>query len=132
MIYLYVSYELRVSHSDLIGKTLVKIEFWRVASVCLRRWKQKGLVEPAGERAGIYFNKLRAREVDSALRVAALLFEYPSAILCGESVLHSAGWITQIPGCPQFGVIRFPAAGYGYGRDHIQLADIDYGGGTIP
>jgi hypothetical protein len=25
------------------------------------------------------------------------LFEYPSAILCGESVLHAAGWITQIP-----------------------------------
>ena len=29
--------------------------------------------------------------------IAALLHEYPSAILAGESVLHSAGWITQIP-----------------------------------
>jgi hypothetical protein len=68
-----------------------------VASVCLRRWKEKGLIEPAGERARIYFNKLRTPRVDSALRVAALLFEYPSAVLCGESVLHAAGWITQIP-----------------------------------
>jgi hypothetical protein len=67
------------------------------ASVCLRRWKEKGLIEPAGERARIYFNKLRSPEVDGALRVAAVLFEYPSAILCGESVLHAAGWITQIP-----------------------------------
>ena len=68
-----------------------------VASVCLRRWKEKGLIEPAGDRAKIYFNKLRSPQVDSSLRVAALLFEYPSAILCGESVLHAAGWITQIP-----------------------------------
>jgi hypothetical protein len=68
-----------------------------VAAVCLRRWKEKGLIEPAGDRARIYFNKLRSAEVDSTLRIAALLFEYPSAILCGESVLHTAGWITQIP-----------------------------------
>jgi hypothetical protein len=67
------------------------------ASVCLRRWKKKGLIEPAGERAKIYFNKLRSPQVDSALRVAALSFEYPSAVLCGESVLHASGWITQIP-----------------------------------
>jgi len=65
------------------------------ASVCLRRWKEKGLIEPAGERAKIYFNKLRSPEVDSALRVAALLFEYPSASLCCESVRHAAGWIPQ-------------------------------------
>jgi hypothetical protein len=67
------------------------------AAVCLRRWKEKDLIEPAGERAKIYFNKLRSPQVDGALRVAALLFEYPSAILCGESVLHAAGWITQVP-----------------------------------
>src|SRR5689334_2971005 len=67
------------------------------AAVCLRRWKEKGLVEPAGERARIYFNKIRSPTLDSSLRVAALQFEYPSAILMGESVLHAAGWITQIP-----------------------------------
>ena len=48
-------------------------------------------------RAGIYFNKLKNPQPDTALRVEALLYEYPSAILCGESVLHAAGWITQVP-----------------------------------
>ena len=80
-----------------------------VASVYLRRWKEKGLIEPAGDRARIYFNKLRSPEVDSSLRVAALLFEYPSAILCGESVLHAAGWITQIPAQLSVAVLARPS-----------------------
>ena len=67
------------------------------AAVCLHRWKTKDLIEPAGERAGIYFNKLKIPQPDTALRIEALLHEYPSAILRGESVLHAAGWITQIP-----------------------------------
>src|SRR6266702_8215129 len=79
------------------------------ASECLRRWKEKGLIEPAGERARIYFNKLRSPQVDSTLRVAALLFEYPSAILCGESVLHATGWITQIPARLSVAVISRPS-----------------------
>jgi hypothetical protein len=79
------------------------------ASVCLRRWKEKGLIEPAGDRARIYFNKLRLPQVDSSLRVAALLFEYPSAILCGESVLHAAGWITQIPAQLSAAVLSRPS-----------------------
>ena len=79
------------------------------ASVCLRRWKEKGLIEPAGARAKIYFNKLRSPQVDSTLRVAALLFEYPSAILCGESVLHAAGWITQIPAQLSVAVLSRPS-----------------------
>jgi hypothetical protein len=79
------------------------------AAVCLRRWKEKGLIEPAGGRAKIYFNKLRAPEVDGSLRVAALLFEYPSAILCGESVLHAAGWITQIPSQLSAAVLSRPS-----------------------
>jgi hypothetical protein len=80
-----------------------------VAAVCLRRWKEQGLIEPAGGRAKIYFNKLRAPEVDSELRVAALLFEYPSATLCGESVLHAAGWITQIPAQLSVAVLARPS-----------------------
>jgi hypothetical protein len=67
------------------------------AAVCLHRWKKKDLIEPAGARAGTYFNKLKTPQPDTALRVEALLYEYPSAILCGESVLHAAGWITQVP-----------------------------------
>jgi hypothetical protein len=78
------------------------------ASVCLHRWKKKGLIEPAGERAGIYFNKLRNPEPDSLLRIEALLHEYPSAVLCAESVLHAAGWITQIPAQLSVAVLRRP------------------------
>src|SRR6266478_1049706 len=81
----------------------------KAAAVCLTRWKQKGLVEAAGERARLYFNKLKCNEVDGTLRVAALLFEYPSAILCGESVLHAAGWITQIPAQLSVAVLSRPS-----------------------
>lgn len=78
------------------------------AAVCLHRWKTKDLIEPAGERAGIYFNKLKVPQPDTALRVEALLHEYPSAILCGESVLHAAGWITQIPAQLTVAVLHRP------------------------
>ncbi len=79
------------------------------AAVCLTRWKKKGFVEAAGERARLYFNKLKCNEVDGSLRIAALLFEYPSAVLCGESVLHAAGWITQIPARLSVAVISRPS-----------------------
>lgn len=69
----------------------------KAAAVWLSRWKAKGFIEPAGERAGIYFNRIKTGEVDGSLRIAALVFLYPSAVLCGESVLHASGWITQIP-----------------------------------
>ncbi len=78
------------------------------AAVRLARWKEKGLIEPAGERARLYFNKLKCSDVGE-LRIAALLFEYPSAILCGESVLHAAGWITQIPARLSVAVISRPS-----------------------
>jgi len=79
------------------------------AAVCLRRWKTRGLIEPAGERAGIYFNKLKRSNIDSSDRIGALLFEYPTAILCGESVLHAAGWITQIPARLSVAVLARPS-----------------------
>ena len=81
----------------------------KAAAVCLTRWKQRGLVEAAGERARLYFNKLKCNEVDGSLRIAALQFEYPSALLCGESVLHAAGWITQIPARLSVAVISRPS-----------------------
>lgn len=80
----------------------------KAAAVCLTRWKEKGLVEAAGARARVYFNKLKCSEAGS-LRIAALRFEYPSALLCGESVLHETGWITQIPACLSVAVISRPS-----------------------
>lgn len=81
----------------------------KAAAVCLARWKEKGFVEAAGGRARLYFNKLKCNEVDGSLRIAALRFEYPSAMLCGESVLHEAGWITQIPARLSVAVISRPS-----------------------
>lgn len=81
----------------------------QAASVWLTRWKGKGLIEAAGDRARVYFNKLKCNEVDGSLRVAALLFEYPSAVLCGESVLHASGWITQIPARLSVAVLSRPS-----------------------
>jgi hypothetical protein len=81
----------------------------KAAAVCLHRWKAKDLIEPAGDRAGIYFNKLKGPQIESSLRISALLFEYPSAILCGESVLHAAGWITQIPARLSVAVLSRPS-----------------------
>jgi len=81
----------------------------QAASVWLTRWKEKGLIEAAGDRARVYFNKLKCNEVDGSLRIAALLFEYPSALLCGESVLPASGWITQIPARLSIAVLSRPS-----------------------
>lgn len=87
------------------------------AAVCLRRWKTRQLIEAAGGRAGIYFNKLKCPAVDSSHRIEALLYEYPTAILCGESVLHAAGWITQIPARLAVAVMSRPSYVSFYGFD---------------
>lgn len=67
------------------------------AQVALSRMKAAGLIESAGNRSGIYYNLFKNKNAKDEQMVNALLFEYPSAVLCGESVLHNAGWITQIP-----------------------------------
>jgi hypothetical protein len=67
------------------------------AYVYLTRWSRKGLVQPAGQRAGIYFNLVTAPDAPRRLATTALVMEYPTAILRGASVLHAAGWTTQIP-----------------------------------
>jgi hypothetical protein len=65
--------------------------------VALSRLKKTGLIESAGDRSGIYFNLLKDAQAKNKYAVDALLSVYPSAILSNESVLHNAGWITQIP-----------------------------------
>lgn len=67
------------------------------AKVLLSRWAVKGMIEPAGPRTAIYFNRVVDRNGEQANAVRALMMKYPSATLCGASVLHSAGWTTQIP-----------------------------------
>lgn len=67
------------------------------AKVMISRWASKGYVELAGPKSGIYFKRLGASLDRSEQLQAAILHRYPSATLCGATVLHSAGWTTQIP-----------------------------------
>lgn len=79
--------------------TLVRTSGWdrATAKMALSRWTAKRWVKPAGPRAGTYFNLIADKSAADLHLVTAILHEYPSAILGGESVLHSAGWTTQIP-----------------------------------
>ena len=67
------------------------------AKVMLSRWSAKNWIQPTGPRSGTYFNTLVYPKSPDTHKLTAILYEYPSAILIGESILHSAGWITQIP-----------------------------------
>ncbi len=75
----------------------------------LSRWKAKGWVEQAGPRSGVYFNLSKNPLAASQHRTSALLMVYPSAMLMGESVLHAAGWITQIPQALHVAVEKRPS-----------------------
>lgn len=69
----------------------------KTATVYVARWSAAGLIEASGPRSGVYFNLIRSPEITGGMRLKALLTTYPSAVLIGESVLHNAGWTTQIP-----------------------------------
>jgi len=68
-----------------------------LASVYLARWKKRGMVQSTGPRSGVYFNLVANPHAAQDHLVDALLLAFPSAVLIGASVLHRAGWTTQIP-----------------------------------
>ena len=68
-----------------------------MASVYLARWKKSGMVQSTGPRSGVYFNLVANPKAAEEHLVDALLFAFSSAVLIGASVLHDAGWTTQIP-----------------------------------
>ncbi len=68
-----------------------------VAKTYLSRWSKSGLVIPAGPRAGIYYNAVAVPDASDRFAARALRMAYPSALVTGETVLHRAGWTTQIP-----------------------------------
>ena len=67
------------------------------ASVYLARMKSKKMLASFNGRAGIYFNLIKNSNAKNAHLIDGLKMIYPTAILRGESVLHAAGWTTQIP-----------------------------------
>ena len=78
----------------------------------LRRWKGRDLVKPTGPRAGVYFNLIAETSAPETHLGEAIAMLFPSALVVGASVLHAAGWITQIPRQLDVAVLRrrtFPA-----------------------
>lgn len=67
------------------------------AAVYVHRWQRAGHIESAGPRSGWYFNLLRNPEAAALHRHEVVREIYPTALLRGESVLHAAGWTTQVP-----------------------------------
>lgn len=74
--------------------------------VTLSRMKSGNLIQSAGDRSGVYFNLLKNENAANEHMINALLFVYPTAVLAGESVLHNAGWITQIPSSVTVAVLK--------------------------
>lgn len=67
------------------------------ASVYIHRWRSLGIIEPVGERAGIYFNLLQDPVGPQNRAGEALRMIYPGAVLRGRSALQGAGWIKDAP-----------------------------------
>lgn len=89
---------------------LCRSEGWDAAqaSVYIANWQKQGLLQRAGPRTGIYYN-LSGGPFRDEMRFVALRTLYPSATLIGESVLHAAGWITQIPQSQSVAVLARPS-----------------------
>lgn len=59
--------------------------------------------------SGIYYKRLGAAMDPSEQTLAAVLHLYPSATLCGATVLHRNGWTTQIPRSIQVAIEERPS-----------------------
>lgn len=69
----------------------------KLASVYLFRWRKEGLISSIGPRAGLHFNLVRNPNAAQDLRMEAIAFLFPGAMISGVSAVHAAGWTTQIP-----------------------------------
>ena len=69
----------------------------KAASVYLNRWRKEGMISSLGPRAGVHFNLLIRPDADHDLRMEAIAFVFPGAMVAGVSSVHAAGWTTQIP-----------------------------------
>lgn len=69
----------------------------KAASVYLARWRREGLITSLGPRTGVHFNLLRNPAAAEDLRMEAVAYVLPGAVIAGVSAVHAAGWTTQIP-----------------------------------
>lgn len=76
------------------------------AAIYAKRWKDAGMIEPAGPRIGVYYNLIADPQAPSLYAFDALGLVFPEAVVAGETVLHDAGWTTQIPNNTQVIVLN--------------------------
>jgi len=69
----------------------------QMASTYIGRWHDSGLVASLGPRTGMHFNLLRNPNAASDLRMDAIAYLFPGAMIGGVSAVHAAGWTTQFP-----------------------------------
>jgi hypothetical protein len=67
------------------------------ASTYINRWGESGLTSSLGPRTGMHFNLLRNPNAASELRMDAIGYLFPGAMVGGVSAVHAAGWTTQFP-----------------------------------
>lgn len=77
-----------------------------VARVSLARWSSCGMVCAAGSKTGVYFNLAVCPDAPSSHLGSAVALVHPNAVVLGPSVLHDAGWTTQIPHGLMVGVLE--------------------------
>lgn len=68
-----------------------------VDRVLVSRWREKGMIEPVGPDAGLYYNLIRDPEGAKRRIGEAIRRRYPAAVVIGFSAIHAGGWTTQIP-----------------------------------
>lgn len=69
----------------------------RMASVYLYRWRKEGFIKTIGLRAGLHFNLVKNPFSERDMKMDAIAFLFPGAVIGGVSAVHAAGWTTQIP-----------------------------------
>lgn len=67
------------------------------ASTYIHRWGDSALISNLGPRTGVHFNLLRNPKAEEELRMDAIGYLFPGAMIGGVSAIHAAGWTTQFP-----------------------------------
>jgi len=68
-----------------------------MASTYIARWRENGFISSLGPRAGVHFNLLKNPRAAEELRMEAIGYLFPGAVVAGVSAVHAAGWTTQFP-----------------------------------
>lgn len=69
------------------------------------RWKKAGMIEPAGPKVGVFYNRVKdPQRVERKDLVLGKVFYDRLFVVAGANALNDAGWTTQIPRMPELAV----------------------------